>query len=205
MLIKHRGFEPVVDDSLFVAPTAVLVGRVQVAAKSRIMYGAVLDSEGSRIEVGECCIICENAVLRATAVGDVERPVLVGDHVFISPHSTLLGCTIESCSYIATGATVLQGAKVESGAVVAVGALVHANAVVPKDFFVPPYSIAIGDPVELHSPDEKEALSEAIKSIGFVNIAFGVDPQWEDRLERYRQVTGVRSKEFESHLDDEIL
>jgi hypothetical protein len=100
---------------------------------------------------------------------------------------------------------VLQGAKVESGAVVAVGALVHANAVIPKDFFVPPYNIAIGDPVELHSPDEKEALSETIKSIGFVNIAFGVDPQWEDRLERYRQVTGVRSKEFEHHLDDEIL
>jgi carbonic anhydrase/acetyltransferase-like protein (isoleucine patch superfamily) len=205
MFIRHRGFEPVVDSSVFVAPTAVIVGRVHVGRRSRIMYGAILDSEGSKIEIGECTIICENAVLRATASGDVDHPVLVGDHVFISPHATLLGCTVEACSYIATGATVLQGATVHSGVVVAVGALVHANTVIPGEFFVPPNTIAIGDPVKLYSPDEKEALAHAIKSIGFAKTAFGVEAQWEDRLLRYKQSTEVRSKEFESHFDDDIL
>jgi len=205
MLIKHRGFEPVLDSSVFVAPTAVLVGRLHVGRRSRIMYGAVLDSEGSRIEIGECTIVCENAVLRATASGDVDHPVLIGDHVFISPHSTLLGCTVEPCSYIATGATVLQGATIHSGAVVAVGALVHANTVVPGEFFVPPNTIAIGDPMKVYSPDEKDALANAIKSIGFAKTAFGVEAQWEDRLSRYRQSTEVRSKEFESHFDDVVL
>lgn len=76
MLIKHRGFEPVIDPSVFIAPTAVLVGKVIVDKESRIMYGAVLDSEGSKIEIGECTIICENAVIRATASGDKEHPVL---------------------------------------------------------------------------------------------------------------------------------
>jgi hypothetical protein len=32
-----------------------------------VMYGAVLDAEGARVEVGECAIVCEHAVLRATA------------------------------------------------------------------------------------------------------------------------------------------
>ena len=85
--------------------------------RARVMYGAVLDSEGSRINLGECTIVSENAVLRATAAGDTDHPVLVGDHVFVSPHATLLGCTIEPCSYVATGATLLQGATVHSGAV----------------------------------------------------------------------------------------
>jgi carbonic anhydrase/acetyltransferase-like protein (isoleucine patch superfamily) len=205
MFIRHRGFEPVVDSSVFVAPTAVIVGRVHVGRRSRIMYGAILDSEGSRIDIGECTIICENAVLRATASGDVDHPVLVGDHVFIAPHATLLGCTVEACSYIATGATVLQGATVQSGAVVAVGALVHANTVIPGEFFVPPNTIAIGDPVKLYSPDEKEALAHAIQSIGFAKTAFGVEAQWEDRLLRYKQSTEVRAKEFESHFDDDVL
>ncbi len=205
MFVRHRGFEPVVDSSVFVAPTAVIIGRIHVGLRSRIMYGAVLDSEGSRIEIGECTVICENAVLRATASGDVDHPVLVGDHVFISPHATLLGCTVEACSYIATGATVLQGATVHSGAVVAVGALVHANTVIPGQFFVPPNAIAIGDPVKLYSPNEKEALTNAIKSIGFARTAFGVEAQWEDRLSRYKQSTEVRSKEFESHFNDEVL
>ena len=205
MLVKHRGFEPMVDSSVFVAPTAALVGRVRVGPRSRIMYGAVLDSEASRIEIGECTVICENAVLRATTSGDVDHPVLIGDHVFVSPHSALLGCTVEPCSYIATGATVLQGATVRSGAVVAVGTLVHANTVVPGEFFIPPNTIAIGDPIKLYSPSEKEALDNAIKSTEFAKTAFGIEIQWEDRLLRYKQATEVRSKEFESHFDDVIL
>ena len=194
-----------VDSSVFVAPTAALVGRVEIGPRSRIMYGAVLDSEASRIEIGECVVICENAVLRATTSGDVDHPVLIGDHVFISPHSTLLGCNVEACSYIATGATVLQGAIIHSGAVVAVGALVHANTVVPGEFFIPPNTIAIGDPIKLYSPSEKEALDNAIKSTEFAKTAFGIEIKWEDRLSRYKQTTEVRSKEFESHFDDVIL
>jgi carbonic anhydrase/acetyltransferase-like protein (isoleucine patch superfamily) len=205
MLIKHRGFEPAVDSTVFVAPAAVLVGRVRVGARSRIMYGAILDSEGSMVEIGECAIICENAVVRATAQGDVDHPVVIGDHVFISPHATLLGCKVESCSYIATGATVLQGATIRSGAAIAVGALAHAGTVIPAGFFVPPNTIAIGDPPKLFSPDEKQALADAIKSVEFAKTAFGAKARWDDRVARYREVTEVRSKEFESHFDDVVL
>ena len=86
MLIKHRKVEPEVDPSVFIAPTAVLIGNVKVDKRSRVMYGSILDSEGSKIEIGECSIICENAVIRATASGDKEYPVIIGDHVFISSH-----------------------------------------------------------------------------------------------------------------------
>ncbi len=40
MLIRHREAEPTVDASAFVAPTAVLVGRVSVGPRARVMYGA---------------------------------------------------------------------------------------------------------------------------------------------------------------------
>ena len=205
MLIKHRNFEPEVESSVFAAPTAVLVGRVSVGPRSRIMYGAILDSEGSRIEIGECTIICENAVVRATALPGVDHPVLIGDHVFIGPHATLLGCAVEPCCYIATGVTVLHGAKIHSGAVVAVGAFVHARTVLPSEFFVPPNTIAIGDPVRLYTPDQRDALADAIKANRFAETAFGIDTGWENRIVRYKQTAEVRSKEFESHFDDEIL
>jgi carbonic anhydrase/acetyltransferase-like protein (isoleucine patch superfamily) len=205
MLIKHRGFEPQVDASVFVASNATLVGKINIGPKSRVMYGAVIDSEGSEIEIGECSIICENAVIRATASGDVGHPVSIGDHVFISPQTTLIGCTVEPYSYIATGATVLQGAKIHKGAIVAVGAFVHAKAAIPSEFFVPPNTIAIGDPVRIFSPDEKETLVDAIRSIGFTKIAFDVESRVHDRLSVMKKATEIRSKEFESHFDDEIL
>ena len=146
MLVRNRGAEPVIDSSAFVAPTAVLVGRVSVDPRARVMYGAVLDSEASKVEVGATSIVCENSVLRATSAGGADLPVVVGDHAFVGPHSTLLGCVVEPACYLATGSTILQGATVGSGAVVAVGALVHANTKVPSEYFVPPNTIAVGDP-----------------------------------------------------------
>jgi carbonic anhydrase/acetyltransferase-like protein (isoleucine patch superfamily) len=204
MLIRNRGVDPKVDPSAYIAPTAVLVGRVSVGARCRIMYAAVLDSEASRVEVGPTSIVNEHAVLRATAVGDAEHPVLVGDHVLVGPHASLLGCTVEPCSYVATGATVLQGATVRSGANVAVGAVVHANAVVPSEFFVPPNTIAVGDPLEVFAPGD-EGLAEAIKNAGFAASAFGVETPWEDRIARYRAATEVRAEEFGAHLGDVVL
>lgn len=64
MLIKHRGVAPSVDATAFVAPTATLVGDVRIGPRARIMYGAGLDAEGSRIRVGEACVVAENAVVR---------------------------------------------------------------------------------------------------------------------------------------------
>ena len=43
MLIEHRGKEPSVDPSAYVAPTAVLCGDVRVGADARILFGAHRD------------------------------------------------------------------------------------------------------------------------------------------------------------------
>jgi carbonic anhydrase/acetyltransferase-like protein (isoleucine patch superfamily) len=205
MLIRHSGAVPQVDPSAYVAPTATLVGAVSVGPRARVMFGAVLDAEGSRVEVGECAIVCEHAVLRATAVGDEDHPVLVGDHAFIGPHATLLGCTAQAAAYLATGATVLHGAAVGSGAVVAVGALAHGGARLPDGFFLPPGTVAIGDPARVFSPSDHEELSQAIKGVGFAARAFGVTTAWEERATRYREIAEVRSWEFATHADDEIV
>jgi carbonic anhydrase/acetyltransferase-like protein (isoleucine patch superfamily) len=204
VLVRHRGRQPAVDASAFVAPTAVLVGDVRVGPDCRVLYGAVIDSEGSTVELGATTIVNENAVIRATSVGDRDHPVVVADHVLIGPHATALGCRIDSCAYIATGATVLHGAIVGAGANVAVGALVHANSVVPRELFVPPNTIAVGDPVEIYDPGD-ERVAAAIQAVGFAERAFGVRTGWEDRIERYRQATEVRAAEFASHFDDETL
>lgn len=205
MFIKHRGHEPEVHPSAWVAPNATLVGNVRVGPRARIMYGAVLDAEGSRIEIGEACVIAEHAVLRATAIGDEERPVRVGDHTLVGPHATVLGCTIERCAYLAASATVLHGARVGAGACVAVGALVHARSVVPTEYFVPPNTVAIGDPLRVMAPDQREAVVAAIGNVGFASAAFGVETRFEDRVARYQQVTEARVAEFGEHANDEIL
>jgi len=127
---------------------------------------------------------------------------VVADHVFVGPHATLLGCRVDRCAYIATGATVLHAAHIGAGGSVAVGALVHGGAVLPEEFFVTPNMNAIGDPVRVHPPADPATLGEAVRSTGFARLAFGVDAAWEDRITRYEQATEVRSEEFAAHADD---
>lgn len=194
MLIRHRGHEPNVDPSAYIAPTATLVGRVRVGPRARVMYGAVLDAEDGAIEVGECAIVCENVVLRGA--------VTLGDHVFVGPQSTLLGCAVARCAYLATGVTVLQEAVLGAGSVIAIGAAVHARCVIPEEFFVPPNTIAIDGRV--YAPGDP-ALPEAVRSVGFAKVAFGVETEWEDRIRRYEEMAEVRSAQFGAHADDVIL
>jgi carbonic anhydrase/acetyltransferase-like protein (isoleucine patch superfamily) len=205
MLIRHRGKTPSIDPTAFVAPTATLVGDVRVGPRARIMYGTVLDAEGSYVEVGEACVISEHAVLRATAVAETPHPVVLADHVFVGPHATLLGCQVQRCCYLAAQATVLHGAHLGPGSVIAVGALAHAGVVLAAETFVAPMSVAIGDPARILSPGNPAELADAIRGINFAATAFGVDHAWTDRITRYEAMTDVRVFEYAAHADDEVI
>jgi carbonic anhydrase/acetyltransferase-like protein (isoleucine patch superfamily) len=202
-MIRHRGVTPTVDPTAYIAPTATLVGDVRIGPRARVMYGAVLDAEGSTVEVGEACVVSENAVLRATAVGSRPHPVVLGDHVFVGPHATVLGSTLESCCYLATFATILHGARLGAGAVLAVGALAHANAVIASEAFIPPMTIAVGDPARVLTPDRLADVASAIRETNFAGTAFGVEHAWDDRITRYVAMTEVRVEEYGAHEADE--
>jgi carbonic anhydrase/acetyltransferase-like protein (isoleucine patch superfamily) len=204
VLLRHRGHEPVVHPSAYVAPNATVAGDVRIGPRARVMYGAVLDAEDSHIDVGEATVICEHAVLRASAASGTQQPVVLGDHVFVGPHTTLLGCLVDRCAYLATAATVLQAAHLGAGAVVAVGGFVHAGTAVPDEFFVPPHTLAVGDPVRVLAPGDPE-VPAAIREVGFASVAFGVDAEWTDRINRYERTAEVRVQEFGAHADDELL
>jgi len=194
-----------VHPSAWVAPTATLVGDVRVGPRVRILYGAVLDAEGAYVEIGEASVISENAVLRATAVGPTPHPVVMGDHVFVGPHATVLGATVERACYLGTGATVVHAARLGAGSVLAVGALVHANTVVPAEMFIPPMTVAIGDPARVITPDQTEAMAQAVRGAIFAGTAFGVEHEWTDRISRYVAIAEVRVDEYAAHTADEIV
>ncbi len=88
---------------------------------------------------------------------------------------------------------------------VTVGALIHGNTVIPKDFFVPPYMMAVGDPVQLFSPDQKQEIGKAIMSVGFAKVAFNIDVSGKSKAEIYKETTLVRSKEYEAHFSDQVI
>jgi hypothetical protein len=74
----------------------------------------------------------------------------------------------------------------------------------PREFFLAPNTIAVGDPVSVYTAGDPQ-LPRAIKDVGFVGRAFGVEPAGEDRATTYRRVAQVRADEFGAHLEDEVI
>src|SRR3954471_20949123 len=99
MLIEHRGKRPSVDPSAYVAPTAVLCGDVRIGPDSRVLFGAVVSGEDGYVEIGERCVVMENALIRGREAHRVE----LGDDVLVGPHAHVNGSVIGSGSFLATG------------------------------------------------------------------------------------------------------
>jgi hypothetical protein len=70
--------------------------------------------------------------------------------------------------------------------------------------FLPPNTIAIGDPADIYSPDEKVTLSSYIKTLRFGGIVPAADSP-EERLAMLKRAAEERSMEYESHFGDIVV
>lgn len=197
MLIEHDGKRPVVAESAYVAPTAVLCGDVTVGAESRVLFGAVLTADGGAIEVGRRCIVMENALVR----GRAGHPVRLGDHVLVGPHAHVNGAVIERDVFLATGASIFPGARIGAGSEVRINAVVHVSSSLPERTTVPIGWIAVGDPAQLFPPQAHDELWPLQRALDFPGTVFGIH---RDEL-TMEKVARLYSERFGRHRDDRII
>lgn len=128
--------QPIIDETVFVAEGARIIGDVEIGAHSSVWYNAVLRGDASRIVVGENTNIQDNAVLH----GAPGFPTTVGDNVTIGHGAIVHGCTIGSNSLVGMGAIILNGATIGENSIVGAGALVTEGVEIPAN------SVAFGSP-----------------------------------------------------------
>ncbi|XP_051139880.1 gamma carbonic anhydrase 2, mitochondrial-like isoform X3 [Andrographis paniculata] len=102
---------PVVDKDAFVAPSASVIGDVQVGRGSSIWYGSVLRGDVNSISVGSGTNIQDNSLVHVAKhnLGGRELPTIIGNNVTIGHSAVLHGCTIEDEAFFGMGATLLDG------------------------------------------------------------------------------------------------
>jgi gamma-carbonic anhydrase len=197
MLLEHEGKRPQVDRSAYVAPNAVLCGDVKVGPDSRILFGAVLTAEGGSVELGERCIVMENALVR----GRQSHPAVLGDHVLVGPHAHVNGAQVEREVFLATGVSVFPGAHIGHGSEVRINGVVHVNSRVAPGTTVPIGWIAVGDPADLFPPEAHEELWAVQRRMDFPRTVFGLE-RTEATMER---VSARYAEYFGRHRGDRIV
>lgn len=157
MIVPFKKTMPKVHPEAFIAPSASVIGRVNVAKGANIWYGAVVRGDINRIEIGSGTNVQDNAVLHV----ERDKPCLVKSGVTIGHQATVHACTVHE------GALIGIGARVLNGAVVGRYTLVGAGSLVLEGTELPPYSLAVGSPcrvIRRLTPKEIQALKESARN-----------------------------------------
>jgi carbonic anhydrase/acetyltransferase-like protein (isoleucine patch superfamily) len=119
-LFALDGIAPRVAPDAFIAPTAAVIGDVQIGAESSVWFHCVLRGDTAPICVGRRSNIQDGSIVHVTGS---EWPATIGDEVTIGHAAIVHACTLHDGAFVAMGATVLDGAVIEAGGVLAAGAV----------------------------------------------------------------------------------
>ncbi|MFJ7851429.1 gamma carbonic anhydrase family protein [Peribacillus frigoritolerans] len=136
MIIPYNNKKPSIDDTVFVAPGAHLIGDVSIGKDSTIWFNSVLRGDEDSITIGEKCSIQDNSTIHLFE----GCPVVIEDEVTVGHNVILHGCKIGKRSIIGMGSTILD--NVEIGEECIVGA----NTLISSGKIIPPRSLVIGSP-----------------------------------------------------------
>ena len=108
------------ENAYWVAPTAVLIGRIVLKKNASVWWGAVLRGDNEPIVVGENSNVQDGSILHT----DIGAPLTIGRDVTIGHMVMLHGCTIADASLVGIKATVLNHAHIPCFCLIGAHALV---------------------------------------------------------------------------------
>lgn len=123
---------PNIHESVFVADTATIIGKVSLEENASIWFGAALRGDNEPITVGAGSNVQEGAVLHT----DEGFPLTIEANVTVGHQAMLHGCTVKEGALIGMQAVVLNGAVIGRNCLVGAGAVVTEGKVFPDNSLI---------------------------------------------------------------------
>lgn len=161
MSSPRTGKKPQIHESVFIAPSVVIIGDVSIDEGTNIWFGAVLRGDWGTIKIGKNTSIQENVTIHNEMGSTVE----IGDNCIIGHHAMVHGpSTIENGCVIGIGSNVLHRTKVGEGSQIAAGAVL-VNQELPSK------SLAVGIPatVKKKLPESRKLIGEKLSGMYVTN------------------------------------
>ncbi len=147
---------PEISSDSWVAPNAIIIGKVKLEKNSIIWFNAVLRGDIEKIVIGENSNIQDGSVLHT----DPGCPLAVGKGVTVGHMVMLHGCEISDDTLIGIGSTILNKAKIGKNCIIGASTLVTENKVIPDN------SLVLGSPgkvIRKVTDDEIKVICENAK------------------------------------------
>ena len=142
MEFELGGRRPKVHPDAYIAPTAVLIGDVEVEKGASVWFGAVLRADEATIRVGEGANVQDNVVIHCAE----DLPTVLEKDATVGHSAQLEGCVVEQGALVGMGATMLQRSRLGKGSMLAAGAVLQ------EGVHIPPGQLAAGVPATVKKP-----------------------------------------------------
>ncbi len=124
------GLVPDIEDTVFVAATAAIMGAVRIGAHSSIWHQVTLRGDNNYILIGTNTNIQDNTCVHID--GHI-YPTIIGNDVTIGHSAIIHACEIGDGGFVGMGAIVMDGAVIEPGGMLAAGAMLTPRKRIPSN------------------------------------------------------------------------
>jgi len=152
IILPFRGAWPVIADSAFVAPGAVVIGNVTIGEEASIWFNTTVRGDIAPIAIGNRSNIQDGTLVHVNE----DAPVVIGDDVTVGHTAIIHGTEIGDRVLVGMGAIVMSYTTIGPDVVIAAGALI------PERVNVPAGVVMVGVPAKERSrldPAQQEHLA----------------------------------------------
>lgn len=167
MIIPFGKKMPKIDETVFVAPGARIIGDVSIQKGSSVWFNAVIRGDMNKIRIGKHTNLQDGAVVHV----DPDAPCLIGDGVIGGHQATIHGCWVGDYVLVGIGSRILSHARIGSGSIIGAGA------VVLEGVKIPPMSLVVGTPgkvIRSVTLKELKAIKEAAERYRRLAASYGI-------------------------------
>lgn len=140
MILRFREKLPKIAETAYIAPSAEVVGDVEIGEDSSIWFGSIIRGDVNYIRIGKRTNIQDSCVVH---VSSRTHPTTLEDQITVGHRVVLHGCYVERGCLIGIGAILLDGVRIGENSLVAAGSLV------PPGTVVPPRVLVMGAPAKV--------------------------------------------------------
>ncbi|MBE6093727.1 MAG: gamma carbonic anhydrase family protein [Selenomonas ruminantium] len=154
-ILSYQGKTPTIGKDVFMAPSATVVGDVEIGEGSRIWFNAVVRGDFQKVTIGKNCDIQDNSTLHVM----LDEPTEIGDNVIIGHNAVVHARKIGSNCLIGMGSIILGHTEIGDNVVIGAGTKLTQHKKIPSN------SLVYGNPAELIRALREDEI-EALKASG---------------------------------------
>jgi carbonic anhydrase/acetyltransferase-like protein (isoleucine patch superfamily) len=133
MIYTFNSITPTIASSAFIAPSAEIIGDVQIGENTSIWFQTLIRGDVNYIRIGKNCNIQDQSLIH---VARDQFPVEIGDNVSLGHRVTIHGAKLKNFSFVGMCATLMDDVELGEYTFVGAGSLVTPGKKIPAGVLV---------------------------------------------------------------------